>query len=184
LFNIKNISKGTLCISVGILGVFTAFSADNVGTYDLIIGRAAKRHSLDPLLVKAVIWRESGFNPDARGSAGEAGLMQIRNCAASDWAGAMDKPIPSESAMFNPAVNIEIGCWYLSRALSSWNKYRYSRVLALCEYNAGRSRVREWLPPRKHQPVRIKLNSTRFYVKSILNKYAEYASSGALAQNY
>src|SRR5215212_3470896 len=52
------------------------------------IAVAAARYRIDPLLVKAVIWRESNFNPNAKGRAGEIGLMQIREDAALEWADA------------------------------------------------------------------------------------------------
>jgi soluble lytic murein transglycosylase len=86
--------------------------------------------------------------------------------------------------MFDPAMNIEIGSWYLVKALHSWSKYKYSYILALCEYNAGRRKMREWLPARKHHKVKIKIQSTKVYVSSILNKYLEYAEgSASVAKN-
>ena len=56
--------------------------------FDSFILAAAKRYQVDPALVKAVVWRESRFDPDARGRAGELGLMQIRAAAAAEWAAA------------------------------------------------------------------------------------------------
>src|SRR5258708_18248531 len=49
---------------------------------------AARRYGVDPALVKAVVWRESRFHPQARGRVGELGLMQIREEAAQEWADA------------------------------------------------------------------------------------------------
>ena len=45
--------------------------------YDLLIADTARKHDIDPMLVKAVIWRESGFHPDKMGTRGERGLMQV-----------------------------------------------------------------------------------------------------------
>src|SRR3954470_8590380 len=42
--------------------------------YDRLIKSAAARHHLDPMLVKAVVWRESRFDPQKFGTAGERGL--------------------------------------------------------------------------------------------------------------
>lgn len=38
---------------------------------------AAKEYDKDPLLLAAVAYKESGFNPDIRGKRGERGLMQV-----------------------------------------------------------------------------------------------------------
>src|SRR5437868_9720886 len=54
--------------------------------YDKLITRVATEHQLDPMLVKAVVWRESRFDRDKVGSAGERGLMQVTPKAANEWA--------------------------------------------------------------------------------------------------
>src|SRR5258706_1536123 len=53
---------------------------------DGAIRAAAQRYGVDPALVKAIVWRESRFNPSAHGKAEELGLMQIREDAAREWA--------------------------------------------------------------------------------------------------
>ena len=50
--------------------------------YDKLIRAVATENHVDPMLVKAVVWRESRFNPRAHGRAGELGLMQIMPAAA------------------------------------------------------------------------------------------------------
>src|ERR1700719_223424 len=54
--------------------------------YDGLIRSVAVEHHLDPLLVKAVVWRESRFDPQKYGTAGERGLMQVTEKAANEWA--------------------------------------------------------------------------------------------------
>src|SRR6184192_926400 len=54
--------------------------------YDGLIHSIALEHHLDPMLVKAVVWRESRFDPKKNGSAGERGLMQVSERAAREWA--------------------------------------------------------------------------------------------------
>ncbi|PYL64283.1 MAG: hypothetical protein DMF25_07685, partial [Verrucomicrobia bacterium] len=54
--------------------------------YDKLIAAVAARHRLDPMLVKAVVWRESRFDPEKYGTAGERGLMQVSQKAANEWA--------------------------------------------------------------------------------------------------
>ena len=54
--------------------------------YDGLIRSVAEEHNLDPMLVKAVVWRESRFDAQKFGSAGERGLMQVSEKAAQEWA--------------------------------------------------------------------------------------------------
>ena len=45
--------------------------------HDALIRAVAAEHRLDPMLVKAVVWQESRFEPQKFGTAGERGLMQL-----------------------------------------------------------------------------------------------------------
>ena len=47
--------------------------------FDPVVQAASKRYGIEAALIKAVVWQESGFDPEARGKAGEIGLMQIRD---------------------------------------------------------------------------------------------------------
>lgn len=145
--------------------------------YDQIIQEAARRNHVDPRLLKAVIWRESRFDPATEGKAGEVGLMQIMpNTAVVDWAKAKGRDVPYRGALFDPELNIEIGSWYLGRAIRRWNKYQDCYVLALCEYNAGLSRANKWKPADPSGDVRrrISIPSTLNYVNDIMNRYETY----------
>lgn len=157
------------------LGVSSRTSSD----LDDIIVQAGKRHFIDPLLIKAVIWRESRFRPNAKGAKGEIGLMQIiPKYAVRDWERVHRVDIPSEGILFDPTLNVEIGSWYLGRALRHWRGEGSGRAeeLALCEYNAGRSAVKEWPSSSRNgdELSWIKVNSTRSYVRDIMKKYEEY----------
>ncbi|MBO7147618.1 MAG: lytic transglycosylase domain-containing protein [Lentisphaeria bacterium] len=145
--------------------------------YDEIIRKAGLRNGVDPYLLKAVIWRESKFDRNARGLKGEVGLMQIMpGLSAKDWARIKGFPQPSKGALYDPELNIEIGSWYLGRAVRRWQKYKDVYALALGEYNAGARRVNDWKPVSPDDPVinRITIPSTRSYVQDILAKYKEY----------
>lgn len=54
--------------------------------YAAAINASAARHSFDPLLIVAMIMRESSFNEHARGSRGEIGLMQVMPGVAARFA--------------------------------------------------------------------------------------------------
>ena len=46
--------------------------------YDSVIRSVSDEQHLDPMLVKAIVWRESRFDPQKYGNARERGLMQDR----------------------------------------------------------------------------------------------------------
>ncbi len=145
--------------------------------YDELIVKAALRNDVDPCLIKAVIWKESRFDKRARGLKGEIGLMQIMpDLAAADWARVKGFRTPPRGALFDPELNIEIGSWYLSRALRKWRAYRECVPMALSEYNAGARRVNLWKPASRDGTFRerIAIPSTRTYVDEIMEKYRDY----------
>lgn len=145
--------------------------------FDKIIVAAGKRHQVDPGLIKAVISQESVFNSKVVGGAGEIGLMQVLpEGAVTDWARAHKRKVPHKNFLFDPELNIEIGTWYLKKALLRWKKYKHCIELALCQYNAGESRANRWKPADLNGKVvdRITIKSTKIYVKRIMNKYRDY----------
>jgi len=152
--------------------------------WDGLIAESGKRNYVDPRLVKAVIWRESRFRIDSSGLAGEVGLMQIRpEGAACDWARANGVELPCKGVMYNPQLNIEIGSWYLGKAVRKWSGYKECFELALCEYNAGAKRAEAWRPLSPDESVkdRINISSTLAYVNSVMAKYNEYVRESEAA---
>ncbi len=147
--------------------------------YDSLIKEAARKYCVDSCLLKAVIWKESRFNQNARGSSGEVGLMQVRpTTAVKEWAETNHVSIEGEGVVFYPALNIDIGAWYLSRAMKRWEKYKYAEELALSEYNAGFKGMSSWIPANPEGEVlsNIRIKSTKNYVSDIMNRYDYYAS--------
>jgi len=143
--------------------------------YDKIVLTAAARHGVDPLLVKAIIFTESTFYPGKVGKDGEIGLMQIRTVAAIDWAKAKGIPTPSKEQMYNPELNIEIGTWYITRALRRWYKNPDFLRMALAEYNAGRARLLEWMADYNHNTDLVLANKpVGKYADKVCKKYVEY----------
>lgn len=146
--------------------------------FNSIIMEAGDRHCIDPCLLKAVIWRESRFNPNVRGGSGEIGLMQVRrNFAGKDWADNRRLELPEEGVFFYPSMNIEVGAWYLSRALKRFKDFKHSTELALSEYNAGYAGMKSWIPsdPGGEVLQNITNPNTKEYVSSIIEKYNEYS---------
>ena len=85
--------------------------------YDSLITSVAAEHQLDPMLLKAVVWQESRFDPQKYGTAGERGLMQVSRKAADEWARENKMDDFQVEQLFDPKTNLEAGAWYLQRAL-------------------------------------------------------------------
>ena len=151
----------------------------NKTDHQSLIKDIAGRHCIDPCLLKAVIWQESRFKVNIRGKNGEIGLMQIRpeHGAVTDWAEKHKISRPCEGILFRPNINIEIGAWYLGRALRRWSSYKYQYELALSEYNAGLRGMQSWKPQEYDGEVtaNITIPSTKAYIHAIMDKYQEYA---------
>src|SRR6266699_1141949 len=112
--------------------------------YDRLIRSVATEHHLDPMLVKAVVWRESRFDPKKHGGAGERGLMQVSEKAANEWARENKVADFHVDQLFDPKTNLEAGTWYLHRAVEHWKLQSDPLPFALAEYNAGASRAQRW----------------------------------------
>ncbi len=159
---------------------FAGEAAVQEDVFDSIIEACAAKHSVDPLLVKAVIWNESRFNPRATGASGEIGLMQLKSAAIQDWAKETGNAMPSKAKLYDPYVNIEIGAWFLGRAMRRWDGGYQCYTMALCEYNAGRSRAVAWRKRAgKENDIHISSSTTRRYVINVRDKYIEYSAERA-----
>lgn len=139
--------------------------------YDQYIAQAADRHNVPPALVQAVIAVESSYRPRVRGKDGELGLMQITVPVAQDWRRHTGRKYGAKGLLLDPRLNIEIGTWYLGRALRRWREYRHGVKLALAQYNAGPGKVTEWVPqsPRADPIDGISYPGTRQYIKKVLS---------------
>lgn len=155
--------------------------------YDALIKSVAQAHDLDPMLVKAVVWRESRFDPQKVGTSGERGLMQVSEKAAGEWASENKIEDFKVDQLFDPKTNLEAGSWYLQRALKHWEQQAEPIPFALAEYNAGASRAQRWAGGNPGLEVhaddflrQIDFPSTRKYVDSITQRYRFYKRRGRM----
>jgi soluble lytic murein transglycosylase len=199
---IRFLFKLILCVLLALaagFGYLAARSGDPVYTfyewmsparfhqYDHLIRSVAIEHHLDPMLVKAVVWRESRFDPRKHGSAGERGLMQVSEKAADEWARENKIDNFRVEQLFDPKMNLEAGAWYLRRAFERWKAQSDPIPFALAEYNAGASRAQRWsggdtvdaIPVREFLQ-NIDFPATRKYVESIIGRYEFYQRRGRM----
>jgi len=146
-----------------------------------LILEAANRHNLPVAFLRAVVWRESDFDPRAVGTSGERGLMQVTPGAAHDWAQATRHRSFQDTDLFDPRTNLAAGSWYLSRAMKRWTNADRPEVFALAEYNAGITHARRWA--KQNETLRasdflqaIDYPTTRAYIRAILRRTDLYAS--------
>jgi len=110
-------------------GTAKASKAGGKDRYAKLIRKAAAKHGVPVKIAKAVVQVESNFNPRARGSAGEVGLMQIKPATARGigYRG-------STTALYDPETNLEWGMKYLAGAHERAGGDLCGTIL---RYNAG-----------------------------------------------
>ncbi len=127
--------------------------------YDPYISEAARRFSVDPLLIKAIISAESNFDRTAVSKKGAKGLMQLMPATINDM---------NVSDPFDAEDNITGGTRYFSRLLKTFNG---DLNLTLAAYNAGPTLVKKIgrVP---------KISETRNYVSKVIRNYRKYQAVG------
>lgn len=135
-----------------------------------------KNYDLDPFLILSLMRQESAFNPKITSRAKAVGLMQLMPATAAEVAQSLGREVPTEERLKNPAANIRLGIDYLNHLMVSFNQ---NMVYALAAYNAGPTKVKQWVALRANLlPLEfiesIPYNETRDYVKKVLRNYAVY----------
>ncbi len=149
---------------------------------DAVILAASLRYNVHPALIKAVVWRESWFDPSARGTSGEIGLMQIREPTARDWADAEKDRAFTARSLLDPAQNTRCGAWYLRRLLNRYRQTDNPLAYALAAYNAGPTHVARWSKGAGATNGAVMLEQmdyrgTRRYVESVGRQFEHYQRS-------
>jgi soluble lytic murein transglycosylase-like protein len=120
---------------------------------DALIGESGVRNGVDPVLLYAIMHRESSFRPTAVSPKGARGLMQLMPATAARL-GVRD--------IFDPQQNIEGGVKYVRFLLDMFDG---DVRLALAGYNAGEGAVMKYgnrVPP---------YSETQEYVRRISERY-------------
>lgn len=117
--------------------------------WSYLIFHQSRKHGVDDSLVKAVIYTESYFNPNATSHKGASGLMQLMPATAAKY-GVDD--------LYNPRQNIIAGIKHLKYLLKLYpNNLKH----AIAAYNAGENAVKKYngIPPYRE---------TQGYVKKVM----------------
>jgi soluble lytic murein transglycosylase len=135
----------------------------------------------EPPLVLAVTRQESGFDMGATSPAGARGMMQLMPSTAERMAKALELPFSAPLLTEDRVYNMRLGRAYLDEMLTEFSG---SYVLAIAAYNAGPSRVTQWIaqfgdPRAKNADVidwieSIPLSETRNYVQRVLENLQIY----------
>lgn len=144
--------------------------------YKDLVEASAARHSVDPLLVLAVMREESRFDREARSPAGALGLLQLMPATAFRLDRSLRVGIRHPHDLTDAAKNLELGIHYLSALLREFGSY----PIAIAAYNAGEETVRKWLKRGNYRTADefiedIPYEETRNYVKKVLVTFFEYA---------
>ncbi len=152
-----------------------------------LVGRAAAGEGLDPLLLYSLIRRESLYDADARGLAGEIGLTQVIPLTGGDIAAALGE-VHDHERLARPETAIRYGAWYLGAQLRSFDA---AAEVALAAYNAGPGNAARWLEDAAAGSaltadaqvdaflVAMDFSSTHMYVRSVIESWAVYRALAA-----
>jgi len=141
------------------------------------IFRYAEENSLDPYLVVSIIRVESKFDKEAISPKGALGLMQVYPKTAEWVAPKVGINDYRNEMLFDPEINIKIGCWYLGYLLNYFKGKDIKVVLAA--YNAGIGNVERWLKDERYSVngkdlKEIPFDETKEYVEKVLKYYEIY----------
>jgi soluble lytic murein transglycosylase-like protein len=137
--------------------IYAALKANDVRLNDASVWKLARsiqkeseKHSLDPLLVLAVIKVESRFDHKAVSAKGARGLMQVQPVAAAavlEEAAVRERKTAKK--IDDPIINVKIGTAYLKHLKEMFGDI----TLALIAYNWGPTKLRQTLTAKEAVPL-------------------------------
>jgi soluble lytic murein transglycosylase len=140
-----------------------------------IVAAQAAKTELDPFLILGLIRQESAFEETARSRADARGLMQIVPSTGRMLAQRARLSGYSTGRLYQADVNIMLGTRHLASLKQKYGKTE----LALTAYNAGETRVKEWIQKYRYSDMaefveQIPFTETRNYVKRVLGNRGYY----------
>lgn len=144
--------------------------------YQEDVEKYARENDVDPYMVAGLIRQESEFNARVVSHANAYGLTQIVPSTGRDLSRRVGMRAFTTAMLFDPAVNLRLGTYYLKILLKSFGG-RWEDVLAA--YNGGGSRVTKWrrfgeFNEQAEFIETIPFDETRDYVQSVLRNASVY----------
>ncbi|MBI3398104.1 MAG: transglycosylase SLT domain-containing protein [Deltaproteobacteria bacterium] len=144
--------------------------------YKETVEKIAAGLKTDPFLIYAIMMQESEFDIQAISKAGAIGLLQIMPATGKIVAQELAHSSFTEDDLFEPAINIHFGAWYIKTLITRFNG---NLPLAIAAYNAGPNAVDEWMKKWKGTDMdefieNIPYQETRKYVEKVLGYYEAY----------
>ena len=137
--------------------------------YNKYVDKYSMKYGVDPFLVYAMIKAESGFDSDAVSHKKAIGLMQIIEKTGFWAAEEIGMQGFSVEELYNPEVNIHIGCWYLDNLMKEFNG---NLDLVIAAYNGGSGNVKKWINNKQIDENNVLIDNipfgeTKRYVKRV-----------------
>lgn len=141
----------------------------------------SKIYDIDPCMVFALINVESHYDANALSNKDARGLMQITSSTGKWAAVKMGIKNFKESMLYNPEINIRIGCWYLNNLKSEFrlDNDEESSILVLAAYNGGSGNVEKWLTDKEYSQSgttldQIPFPETKQYIEKVFRDQKMY----------
>ena len=166
----------------GKAGLARGFVAPDAVFPLLDLPKSPRSGSAEPAMVLALSRQESEFNPLAVSSADARGLMQLIPRYAQAEAKKVGMPFRASWLTDDPNYTLKVGRAFLDDLVDQYNG---SYIMAAAAYNAGPSRVHQWVndygdPRGSTDPVQwiesIPFSETRNYVQRVLENTEVYRS--------
>jgi soluble lytic murein transglycosylase len=144
--------------------------------YRTDLERFAHDNQVDPFLMAALIRQESEFDAKAVSRSNARGLTQILPSTGRELSRRLSISTYSTARLFTPAVNLQIGTFYLKTLTGQLNGHTEA---ALAAYNAGLTRARAWLTWGEfREPAEfieaVPFSETRNYIQIVLRNADVY----------
>ena len=156
---------------------------EQMDQWDDLIIEMANKYGMDPALIKAVMYQESGGDPNATSPAGAMGLMQLMPGTAAGVASELGW---SSYDPYNAEQSIEMGTYYLANLISTYDleadtlEGTYANGLAA--YNWG---IGNYLSSGQRSNVENGIYSglpgeTSNYISNILGTYSQISNGSGI----
>lgn len=161
--SVKNFKITITAIFIALTLALSAYLSYEVGGYKKYaqkVGCFCERYDVKQSLCLAIMRTESGFNEKAKSLKGAVGLMQLMPETAEYMA-------RSEGETINDITSSDENIRYGTAYLNYLSKKFSDENAVICAYNAGETKVREWIKNGKLDEKRVSYPETLAYLKKV-----------------